>query len=647
MKIVMCSIPAYNPSLRLTPSERDSREAVDLPLMPKYAIVSLAQWMERNGYKPNEYDFYDIDMMLPSDDEIRAYFLKVKPYIVGLSGVTSGSYGQVKRVARIIRNVCPDTMIVLGGNLAASANVVIRKTDVDICVVGDGEIAWVKLLDYTKQYGRNIVTDALSVIKGLSFLNASGDLMFTGYGEKLPDSEMCLVADYDLLRRGLQDRPELMSYYFTPGRESAWFNHDPRAYESGRRPNISYVMVNKGCVAKCTFCQRATKGYRSGDLLELEKSIVYLKENHAVGFIFVADENFGSDKEIAVGMAGILKKHDMLWAAGGVRADSVTRELIHGYAKNNCVAMKFGIESGSQKILDIMEKKLKREQVVNAVKWCREFKLFSPLAIMFGMPGETEMTAKETGQLLGENAVVANSNPCEKKDIFYAIPFPGTPLYEYGQQVGVIGTTAEEEEIYLANVFSSFSYKSAYPNLNGAPIGEVLFWDVLAQMEAMRYFAAENGQRKDEAQHSLSATPICKPLKQKMFGKESLLEAVIRKIRTRRFGVLSMHPLATNFIQRKIVPSISVAKAPRALVYPMVKALLLLEFCIIYFLTRKSRSRNYKDVFPGKGVKRIGNDYQMDFPSRRLVSLRHIVLSNRTSPTNVTEVALEKLSTGL
>lgn len=645
MKIVLCSVPAQ--SMNLGSSGKETRVIGELPLLPKYAIVALVKWMEKNGYKPNQYDFYDIDMLLPSDDEIRAYFLKIKPNIVGLSAVTSGSYGQVKRIAHIIRSVCPDTMIVLGGNLSASANVVIRKTDVDICVVGDGEIAWVKLLDYVKQYGRNIVSDALNLIKGLSFLNASGDLMFTGYGERLPKSEMCIVADYDLLRRGLQDQPELISNYFTPGRGSVWFNHDPRAYESGRRPNISYIWANKGCVAKCTFCQRPTKGYRSGNMLELEKSIVNLKDNHDVGFILFSDENFGSDREAAVEMAGILKKHDMLWAAGGVRCDSVTRELVKFYAENNCVAMKFGVESGSQKILDIMEKKFQREQVINAVKWCREFKMFSPLAIMFGMPGETEATARETGQLIAEIAILTDSDPCERKDVFYAIPFPGTPLYEYGQQVGVIGITAEEEEIYLENVFSSFSYKSAYTNLNGAPVGEVLFWDILAQMEAMRYYLIESGQQKDETRHNLPAKSAYNPLKEGIFGKESITEIIIRKIRTRKLRILSMHPLATNFIRSKVIPSTTLAKIPRALLYPIIKSLLLLEFYIILFLTRKTRSKNYRDIFPKKGVKRIGDDYQQNFPARKLISLRHIVLSNRTSPTNITEENRMKLMSGL
>ena len=118
---------------------------------------------------------------------------------------------------------------------------------------------------------------ALSAIKGLSFMIAAGDLLFTGYGEKVPPSDLSLVPDYELLKKGLQDRPELLSNYFRPGRGSGWFNHDPRAYESGRKPNIAVLVVNKGCVAKCTFCQRPTKGFRVGNMSELEKHVADLK----------------------------------------------------------------------------------------------------------------------------------------------------------------------------------------------------------------------------------------------------------------------------------------------------------------------------------------------------------------------------------
>ena len=652
MKILLCSVPGEPIHFELT---NKVRSLGNLPVLPKFGITALAQWMWKNGYQRDEPEFYDMDMLLPSDDEIRAYFQHSKPDIVGLSAVTSGTYGRLKKYARIIRSVCPDTMIVLGGNLAASANIVLKKTDVDICVAGDGEIAWVKLLDYTKRYGRKIDADVLANIKGLAFLNAAGEFAFTGFGEKLPAADMSLVPDYDLLKAGLHDQPELIRNYFRLGSESHWFNHDPRTLESGRRPYIAMLMVNKGCVARCTFCQRPTKGFRAGNVSELEEHVVYLKNTHDVGFISVSDENFGSDRKQAFEFAEMMKRHDMLWCATGVRCDTVTQESIKFYADNNCVALKFGIESGSQKILDIMEKKFERKQVINAVKWCRDRKIFSPLAIMFGMPGETEETARETGKLIAEIALATHSHPAEGKDLFYAIPFPGTPLYEYGQQIGVIGSTVEEEEDYLENVFSAPSYKLSYVNLNGASIGEVLFWDVLAQLEAMRYYYKETGNRKSGLENSAYAQHDEESIMYKpaaAFGTESIKEIIIRKIKARKWKT-SFYPFASLFVQSKIIPSRFAARIPRILLYPLVKGLLLLEYHIVLLYKRKEAFSYYRFISPGKKVERIGEDYRRGIlskkaaPVRKVISLRNIVMENRIKPANISEAGRMELLNGL
>ena len=123
----------------------------EFPILPKIAINSLVNWMEKHGYSSDMYDYYDIDMMCPSDEEFIEYLKEYQPTVVGLSAVVSTSYSRVKKISRIIRDTCPDAWIVCGGALTAIANVVLRKTNVDLCVIGDGEIPWVEFLDYVKE----------------------------------------------------------------------------------------------------------------------------------------------------------------------------------------------------------------------------------------------------------------------------------------------------------------------------------------------------------------------------------------------------------------------------------------------------------------------------------------------------------------
>ena len=131
------------------------RESFGLPVMPKIAIVSLIKWMEKHGYGQEHYDFFDIDMLDSSDDEIRSAIGAAKPSVIGFSATVSTTYSQVKRIATIAREIAPQAWLILGGSLSASARVILHKTAIDICIQGDGENPWVEFLDYTKRFGRD------------------------------------------------------------------------------------------------------------------------------------------------------------------------------------------------------------------------------------------------------------------------------------------------------------------------------------------------------------------------------------------------------------------------------------------------------------------------------------------------------------
>ena len=145
MEILICSVPVEAPGTKL----RRKRSEGSFPIMPKIAVTSLNHWAEKNGFKCK---YYDIDMLYPSDEEVERHFRENPTDIVGLSAVVSTTYMQVKRLARIIKKVNKRTLVVVGGYLTAAANTILRKTEVDICVVGNGEIAWVGILNYMKDH---------------------------------------------------------------------------------------------------------------------------------------------------------------------------------------------------------------------------------------------------------------------------------------------------------------------------------------------------------------------------------------------------------------------------------------------------------------------------------------------------------------
>ena len=558
-----------------------SRSSGQLPVMPKIAIVSLIKWMEEQGYTKDQYDFYDVDMLLPSDGELMDYLEAYQPTVVGLSAVVSTCYAQVKRISDLIRRVCPDAWIVLGGSLTASSNLVLHKTNVDICVVGDGEVTWVDLLGYFKQCGRAWDFNALAQITGLAYLDEKKEIQFTGYGKSIP-GEQNPFPDYDILLAGLHDRPGDLANYFRRGLGVTHFQTDPRSHEPNRRPMIAQFWSSKGCVARCTFCQRSTKGYRTFEVDALDEHLKLLASRFDVGFIHILDENFGSDNEYARHFANVMHQNGMLWMASGLRVSSVEYEDIKYFKDHGCVSLKFGVESGSQKIMDVMEKKFTVERVFQTLSHCNELEIYSPLAVMVGMPGETNETVTETGKFVGRLSYMCGVVPeYAGVSVFYALPLPGTPLYIYGQQVGVIGKQPDEEEACLLSVSGTGADKVNYVNLNGSHIKDVIWWDWLVNLEATRTFYTLVSEKGAPHSGFLQKT-IIEDKQREIIGKPLTLRQVLQALKVHSCSGIraKLFYFGDWLMEHMVVHSKIVARLPRWLVYPVLRQLVYVNYVV-------------------------------------------------------------------
>jgi hypothetical protein len=279
-------------------------------------------------------------------------------------------------------------------------------------------------------------------------------------------------------------------------------------------------------------------------------------ERYGIGFVFLTDEAFGQDRVQAYEFATLMKKLDLLWGAGGVRCNSITRDDIKFYADNNCVALKFGVESGSQKMLDIMEKRFEFD-VEQAIKWCAEFNCFLPWQCCWACGRHVVETSKFIAKLCYE----IGKKPFEifGDDISFAIPFPGTPLYEYGQQLGLIGTTVDDEELFLEGLYTAPTMKMSYINLSGSNASDVLFWDVMLVFLVLKEYemlissspvtaATTTTNIVGEKSNEQSATQA--PVVGVRY--DGIFTAIFRRIRRMDFSIPNRPPV-TNLIMRTIV----------------------------------------------------------------------------------------------
>ena len=172
--------------------------------------------------------------------------------IVGISAVVSTAYLNTKSISKIIREVSPRTLIVCGGNLAASSEILLRKTNVDVCVVGDGEITFNELVKNASSepdfYESWRSSGLFLEIAGLAFLDNENSFQFTGF-RRAPEAQEITSPDFSILEKS----GSLGHFVYPSNLEGS--NADNSEMETT-------VISAKGCVARCTFCHRWERGYR-------------------------------------------------------------------------------------------------------------------------------------------------------------------------------------------------------------------------------------------------------------------------------------------------------------------------------------------------------------------------------------------------
>ena len=450
-----------------------------------------------------ECDFYNIDYFRHTEEEIIKYFKVGQFKIVAISAVVSTAYAYTKYLSALIKKCLPGSIIILGGNLAASAEILLRKTDVDICIVGDGEFIIQDLVSLIISHRDKIPkNNELEEIKGICFINKDNEFIFTGFGRK-PTSEEIEYPDYKIL-----EKDNSLSYFIKKSDlDQAVLANTPESFiqrwsEFKNKGNSATVISTKGCVARCTFCHRWEKGYRVSPIENLLSHIDDLNKHYNVTHIDFGDENFGADKKFTREFVRRLGQLGFTWEASGVRVRTVNFDDLKLWKENGCVRVICGIESGSEKMLGIMEKNATVQENINALKWLSELQISTVSQLVIGMPGENDETIYETIDFLKKVSDFSwdwsDIYPSELISVNYAQALPGTPLYEYAREKNFIGDSIDLEEDYLLKISDTDAYaEDHFVNLTHLPLLKVLAWRALILTEVDLYHAKSKLKLKD------------------------------------------------------------------------------------------------------------------------------------------------------
>jgi len=333
--------------------------------------------------------------------EIKKTIITFRPVVVGIS-VLSAKRDSALKIAQICKEI-DKNIVVVAGNHHATTNPdeILQDPNVDFVIRGEGEATFYDFLEGVKSQQHDF-----KHIKGLSF----------------KDGPNIIHNDGRELIKNLEDIPY-------PDRNLIMGVEN---YEPGQ---LGMVMTSRGCPYSCAFCGSINMWHqkvRWRSLKSIFSEIEELQNKFGVRYITLMDDAFTINKKRLREFCNQLleRKIDINWSCL-TRVDHIDDETIKILKKAGCTKVTVGIESGNDRILQLMDKKIDLKRVKEAANILKKNKMYWAAFFMFGLPSETKEEMIDTLTFMKKI----------KPDWSYVsifTPYPGTKMYTQAVDLGVI-----------------------------------------------------------------------------------------------------------------------------------------------------------------------------------------------------------------
>jgi radical SAM superfamily enzyme YgiQ (UPF0313 family) len=339
-------------------------------------------------------------------DQTVKKIIKLNPKYVGITAVSISIFNAVEIIKRL-NKLDSSIKVILGGPhiTAVPLETMKRFKEIKIGVLGEGDITILELIKSLED------KKDLKKINGL-VLRDKDKIILTKSREMLLDLDSLPLPAWDMF-------PDISKHYCPPA-------HTVKKFPA------TILITSRGCPGQCTFCDnkvfgRRIRGYSTDYIL---KMIKHLKNRYGIKEIQFRDDNFLAfkkrTKELCVKM--IKDKINIVWSCAG-RIDMIDKETLRLMKKAGCWQIWYGIESGSQKVLDAIKKNITLEKIRKTIKETKKAGISPCGFFMVGMPKETEENILKTIKLLLEL-------PLDEFHMCHLTPLPGSEIYETANSYG-------------------------------------------------------------------------------------------------------------------------------------------------------------------------------------------------------------------
>lgn len=367
-----------------------------VPVTVPISIGYLAAFLQAQGESVTIYD----EEIQPLQDEHLDYLVAQEelPLVFGISCVTAG-FIRTLELTRIIKRRYPAAKIVAGGiHPTVNSQEVLEQMPVDAVVRGEGELALLKLLEVFR------AGQGYEGIPGISF-KQDGQIVHNPRGP-LIDLKNVPAFPYRLFDRHRQ------------------------------RYDFGVVLTSRGCPYNCAFCSQRAITQRSVRYVEVDKVMENLKDLAFVydqHYVTLFDDNFIVKTERIFEICeGIIRHgiHKNITFDCQARGDAITPEVLQILKKANFRVIHFGIETGSDRLMELIDKGETVEHLRHGIRLAKEYGFLTSGTFILGLPSETRSERLSSYRLAKELELdFARFNN--------ATPYPGTKLYQIALQEGI------------------------------------------------------------------------------------------------------------------------------------------------------------------------------------------------------------------
>lgn len=360
-------------------------------LFPPLELISLAAIARSNDMEVSLLDAIALDLNPQEvDQKIKDFQPDLIVSILGLECIEEDC-AEVQRIKRDFPSI---KYLVFGHYATQFPKEVIAQAAADYLIMGEPDMIFNAL---TKQLVNGASIDEIG---GIVYVTANGEIKVQGEDKRIPDPNILPLPAYDLL-------PE--DKYYEPVM--------PRPY--------SMIQTARGCPYPCTFC---VKSYGSKLTIQSPERVVDEIENlvklFGIRSLRIIDDTFTVNKRRVIQICEELVKRNfnIEWCCLS-RTDNLNDEMLGWMKRAGCTRIYFGLESGSQRILDLYEKRINVEEAVETLLLCREHGIETTGFFMSGFPEETDEDFEKTIDFAKRAKLTfASVNPLT--------PYPGTSLFD-------------------------------------------------------------------------------------------------------------------------------------------------------------------------------------------------------------------------